>query len=106
MLIQGQRLRGSDYFLTDLVLHNAETTSSRGWVFQGHYDVMPARVGGLGYIGGAWVGLRVGMAVGDADHIEAFSLGSELDLEMLLGVERIQLRTLGDVAHGNKPLNA
>ena len=106
MLIQGQRLRGSDYFLADLVLHNAETTSNRGWVFQGHYDVMPARVGGLRHIGRAGICLGMGVAMRDPHDLETSGFGGQLDLKVLFRIERVQLGAVGDIAHGNKPLNA
>src|SRR5579864_8391974 len=59
--------------------------------------VMPARVRGLGDVGGRRIGIGVRMGVEDADDLDAPGLGVAVGPEVLPGVDGVELRRGGHV---------
>ncbi len=71
--------------------------------FQADDDVVPARIGGLGDICTAGVGLRVRMAVGTPNNFQPISFSSQFGSQMLFRVNRVDHGAAGDVGTGHEP---
>lgn len=65
---------------------------------QGHDQVMPGRVGRSGDIGGARVGLGVGVAVHYSPDLEAILLGGQFGAQVIGGIDRVDPGRLFEVA--------
>ena len=69
---------------------------------QGHDQVMPIRVGGGRHVGGARVGLGVGVAVHDAQDLEAGVFGGPFGAQVVLRVEGVDPSRLFGVPAGEE----
>src|SRR5215213_854998 len=87
----------ADLLLPDLSLDDPVAAQDRCFVTQAHDDVVPARVGRLGHVGGAGVGLGVGVAVHHADDLQATRLGIAIGPQVLLRIDRVHPARSGHV---------
>src|SRR4051812_10536356 len=81
--------QAADALLPDLPLDDAVAAQDRCFVTQAHDDVVPARVGRLGHVRGARVGLGVGVAMHHADDLQAAGLGVAIGPQVLLRIDRV-----------------
>src|SRR5437879_830657 len=79
-----------DGLLLDGPVEDAEGAQNGLVVLQRDDHVVPARVGGLGHVGGRRVGVGVSVGVVHAHDLQAPALGVAVGLEVVEGVELVQ----------------
>src|SRR5437879_2898374 len=79
-----------DGLLRDASVDDAERTQDGLGVLERDDHVVPARVRGLGHVGGRRIGVGVGVGVVHTDDLQAPALGVAVGLEVVEGVELVQ----------------
>jgi len=100
---ENRRSEGTEVDFGDRTLPDSEGPHLRGLALQRDDQVVPVGVRGRGHVGGAGVGLGVGMTVHDPPDLEPLVLGRALGTQMVAWVDGVDAGRLIHVATGEEP---
>jgi len=95
-------LGGDDGFFRDCFALDQKGARAGFACLQADDDVVPVGVRGLGHIGLAGVGLRMGVAVRTPENLKPLSFGGQFCAQVLFRVDGVDESTVGNVGTRNK----